>query len=94
MTTRSKGTRYGTRKKLKRTYRTPITRHLQSFDIGEQVVILPDSSSSQGMPFPRFKGLTGSIKGKRGRAYIISIKEGKKRKCLMITSEHIKKLRR
>ncbi len=92
MATRSHGVRWGTKKKLRRTEKTPITRYLQSFEAGDMVVILPDSSSPNGMPFPRFKGLAGKISGKRGKAYIVSVMDGNKEKTLAVKPEHIKKL--
>ncbi|MBI1971720.1 MAG: 50S ribosomal protein L21e [Candidatus Aenigmarchaeota archaeon] len=92
MVTRSHGVRWGTKKKLRKSSRTPITKYLQSFEEGEAVVILPDSASPRGMPFPRFKGLAGRVAGKRGGAYIISVMDGNKRKILAVKPEHIRRL--
>lgn len=92
MVTRSHGVRWGTKKKLRKHFKTPITRYLQSFAEGDSVVILPDSASPQGMPFPRFKGMAGRITGKRGSAYIVSVMDGNKMKILAVKPEHIKRL--
>ncbi len=92
MVTRSHGVRWGTRKKLKKHSKTPITKYLQSFEEGDIVVILPDSASAQGMPFPRFKGMAGKIAGKRGAAYIVNVMDGNKMKTLAVKPEHIKRL--
>lgn len=94
MVTRSHGVRWGTRKKLKKNSRTPITRYLQSFESGDMVVILPDSASARGMPFPRFKGLAGKVAGKRGSAYIVNVMDGNKKKILAVKPEHIRRLGR
>ncbi|MBI3412613.1 MAG: 50S ribosomal protein L21e [Candidatus Aenigmarchaeota archaeon] len=92
MTTRSHGVRWGTKKKLRKSSKTPITMYLQSFETGDTVVILPDSASANGMPFPRFKGMAGKIAGKRGDAYIVSVMDGNKKKILAIKPEHIRRL--
>ncbi len=92
MVTRSHGVRWGTRKKLKKHEKTPITKYLQSFVEGDVVVILPDSASPKGMPFPRFKGMAGKIAGKRGKAYIVNVMDGNKMKTLAVKSEHIRRL--
>jgi len=68
-----------------------ITRFLKTFEIGEKAAIVIDSSS-QNYPHPRYHGLIGEIKGKRGRAYIISVKTGNKFRELIITPEHLKKI--
>ncbi|HIE41170.1 MAG TPA: 50S ribosomal protein L21e [Candidatus Aenigmarchaeota archaeon] len=68
-----------------------ITRFLKTFEINEKATIVIDSSS-QNYPHPRYHGLTGKIVGRRGRAYIISVRTGKKIKELIITPEHLKKI--
>ncbi|MFH0890238.1 MAG: 50S ribosomal protein L21e [Candidatus Aenigmatarchaeota archaeon] len=92
MVTRSHGVMWGTRKKLKKSSKTPITRYLQVFERGDTVVVLPDSASNGGMPFPRFKGMAGKISGKRGDGYIVDVMDGNKRKILAVKPEHLKKL--
>ncbi|MBI4176813.1 MAG: 50S ribosomal protein L21e [Candidatus Aenigmarchaeota archaeon] len=92
MVTRSHGVRWGTKKKLRKHSKTPITRYLQAFEEGDTVVILPDSASPQGMPFPRFKGMAGKVKGRRGDAYVVSVMDGNKMKTLAVKPQHIKRL--
>ena len=92
MTRKSRGFRQGTRKKLARKpyERTAITRFLQSFNEGQNVVILPEPSSHRGMPFPRFKGKSGVVIGKRGNSYIVKIVDGNKVKTIISRPEHLK----
>jgi len=93
MVGRSKGFRSRTRKKLSRELRRKgITRFLRKFERGEKVVIDPDPSSHKGMPFPRYKGRIGVVVGKRGKAYLIEITNGKKKKVIISRPEHLKKL--
>ncbi|MCD6274417.1 MAG: 50S ribosomal protein L21e [Candidatus Aenigmarchaeota archaeon] len=68
-----------------------ITKYLRNFEIGEKVVIKIDSSS-QNYPHPRYHGLIGEVKGKRGKAYIIGLKFGNSQKQIITTSEHLKKI--
>jgi large subunit ribosomal protein L21e len=42
------------------------------------------------MPFKRFQGLSGKIIEKRGRAYLIEIKDGNKTKTVIANPEHMK----
>ena len=92
MVQKSKGRRRRTRKllRLKAKERTPITRYLQEFKIGSKVVITPNPSSHKGMLFKRFFGKTATIIDKRGKSYIVKIKDGKKEKNIIVRPEHLK----
>jgi large subunit ribosomal protein L21e len=90
---RSHGERKRTRKKLSKKKRerglSPISRAIQSFEPGEKVHIRIDPSIHKGMPHHRFQGLTGEVKGERGRAYIVEIADSKRKKELFIRAEHL-----
>jgi len=90
---RSHGERKRTRKKLSKKKRerglSPISRAIQSFEPGEKVHIRIDPSIHKGMPHHRFQGLTGEVKGERGRAYIVEIADSKRKKNLFIRAEHL-----
>jgi len=92
MVQKSKGPRKRTRNLLKvRTReRLPITRYFQEFNVGSKIVIKPNPSSHKGMPFKRFFGRTGTVIDKRGKSYIIKIKDGKKEKNIISRPEHLK----
>lgn len=92
MTRKSRGFRGGTRRKLsKKPYeRTPITKFLQEFKDGQNVVIVLEPSSHRGMPYPRFKGKSGVIVGKRGNSYIVRIVDGDKVKTIISRPEHLR----
>jgi large subunit ribosomal protein L21e len=92
MVQKSKGPRKRTRSLLRIRIRkkTPITRYLQEFEVGSKVVIRPDPSSHKGMPFKRFIGRVGVVIDKRGKSYIIKIKDGKKEKNIISRPEHLK----
>jgi len=92
MVQKSKGRRRRTRNLLKRRVRerTAITKYLQEFKIGTKVVLSPNPSSHKGMPYKRFIGRTGVITDKKGKSYIIKIKDGNKEKIIISRPEHLK----
>lgn len=89
MVVKSHGPRRRTREKLRKTGRIPINRFIKKFNVGDRVVI-DIESSSKGMPFKRFQGLSGKIVEKRGRAYLVEIKDGDKLKTIIANPEHLK----
>lgn len=92
MGSKSSGARKRTRKKLaqKPYHRPTITKFLRQYEEGQQVVIMQEPSSHRGMPFPRFRGRSGYIVGKRGKAYIIEIQDGNMIKKVISRAEHLK----
>lgn len=86
------GFRAKTREKLRQkpAYRPSVTKFLQEFKEGQNVMISLETSSHKGMPFPRFKGKVGKVIGKRGKSYIVEIKEGNKIKQIISRPEHLK----
>jgi large subunit ribosomal protein L21e len=93
MVKKTRGFRSGTRKKLRkkvREKRLRVTKYLQEFKEGDKVCIEIEPASHKGMPHPRFMGRVGIVKGKRGKAYIIEIKNGGKTKTIISKPEHLK----
>jgi len=69
-----------------------LSRYFQELDEGDFVAI----SREQSLPinFPkRFQGLTGIVEGKRGKAYIVKLKDGNKEKRILIEPIHLKKIK-
>lgn len=90
MVVKSHGPKRRTREKFRKIGRVAINRFLKEFKIGEKVVIDIDSYSQEGVPFRRFQGLSGTIVEKRGKAYIVEIKDGGKTKQIIAKPEHLK----
>jgi large subunit ribosomal protein L21e len=84
-----------TRQKFRRSPRerglSPITRSFQRFEVGDKVVILIDSSVQRGWPHNRFHGLTGTVVGRRGRAYLVDVRFGGKTKQGIVLPEHLRR---
>jgi large subunit ribosomal protein L21e len=87
------GTRRKSRHKLKKTVRekglSPITRALQEFTEGDIVNIDLDPSIQNGMPHPRFHGRTGKVIERRGRAYMVEVRDGGLMKEVIALPEHL-----
>jgi large subunit ribosomal protein L21e len=92
MTRKTRGFRARTRNKLgqKVSYRPTITKFLQEFRIGQDVIISLEPSSQKGMPFPRFKGKIGKIVGKRGSSYLVEVNDGNMMKIIVSRPEHLR----
>jgi len=80
------------KKKTREKNANRITRALQELKEGEKVSIVLDPSVQEGMPHPRFHGKTGDIEGKRGDAYTVKIRDGRKIKHIIARPEHLRKV--
>jgi len=90
---KSHGFRIKSRKKLRKKIREKgikIRRALQVFEVGQRIHIDIDSAVHKGMPHPRFQGRTGIVVGKRGRAYLVKVRDGGLYKTLIVRPEHLK----
>ncbi len=90
---RSRGFRNKTRNILKKTgKRLTITEKLKTFEVGDSVIIKLEPSKQDGMPHPRYHGTYGKVSEKRGRGYVVDIKDKKMPKKLISAPEHMKKV--
>ena len=91
---KSKGYRSRTRKLLKKHVRErglpPLSRILRVYEPGEKVSIVIDPSIHKGQPHKRFHGKIGTVVGKRGRAYVVSVKLGNSVRTLISRPEHLR----
>lgn len=69
--------------------RCPVTRSVQEFATGESVHIRIDPSFHKGLPHPRFEGRTAKVLGRRGRAFLVEVRDGRKMKTLIVRPEHL-----
>ena len=84
-------TRYLLKRKSRERGKTGLSRVLREYEPDEKVVIKLDPSVHKGQPHRRFYGLTGTITGKQGKAYLVEVKTGKKKKTLIVGPEHLRK---
>jgi len=85
-----KKTRYKFKKELRQRGLPPVTSVIQQFEPGDKVHIVVNSSVQKGMPHRRFHGLTGTVIGKRGRAWMLSILDGDAEKTVIARPQHLK----
>lgn len=94
MVKRTHGYRYKSRKLLRKSPRERgrpgLSRLLHRYEKGDVVHIDIDPTFIRTAPHRRYQGKTGVIIGKRGRAYLIEVFIGDKRKILITTPEHFK----
>ncbi len=91
MAQKTKGQRNKTRKKLKKHSRDKetVTSHLKEFEVGEKVNIKIDSAIHRGIPDPKYHGMSGEVIGKRGKSFIVEVKDQKKKKKLTVYPAHL-----
>ena len=91
---RSHGTRQGTRSILSRTKsqrsRINITRSIHPYSVGDKVSVVLDGAQQKGMPHRRFQGVTGTVRAKQGRAYIVDVRDKNMPKTLIVRPEHLR----
>ena len=89
----SKGFRARTRGSFKKHVRErgmpPVSRFLQTFDIGERVIVRIESSEPHGMPHPRYQGRVATVRAQVGRSYLIAFLDGGKEKQLIAHPVHL-----
>ncbi|MBD3186219.1 50S ribosomal protein L21e [Candidatus Bathyarchaeota archaeon] len=92
--TKHKGYRTCTRSLLRKKCRekgmSPLTSLLIKYDVGDLVDIKIDSSVHKGMPHRRFHGKTGRIIEKRGKAFVIEVRDKNKMKYVITNRSHFK----
>ena len=80
------------RKRIRDKRRIRLSQYFQELKPGDKVAIVKNLSFKASFP-PRMQGKTGIIEGKRGRAYIVKLLNGKIHKTLTIKPIHLKKLK-
>lgn len=93
MPIRSKGLRSKTRHLLlkdpRNKGRLPPNRVLAQFEVGSRVAIKLEPSQHGGMTHKRFQGLTGTVAGKQGAAFVVDVLHGNMPKTLVVRAEHL-----
>ncbi len=90
-----RGFRHRTRKLLRKRVRErgavpPLSLILHEYKPGDKVHIKINPSVHSGMPHRRYHGKTGTVVGKRGKAYLVEVYLGDKKKLLIVRPEHLR----
>ncbi len=91
----SRGPRNRTRKVYRKSVREKgaipsLSLIMHEYKVGDKVYIKPNPAIHDTLPHRRYVGKVGIIIGKRGRAYIVEVYLGSKRKQLILYPEHIR----
>lgn len=93
MPVRSKGLRSKTRYLLLKDPRKrgvlPPNRVLRQFEPGARVAVKMEPSQHKGMTHKRFQGLTGTVSGRQGEAFVVQVMHGDMPKTLVVRAEHL-----
>ncbi len=90
-----RGFRHRTRKLLKKRVRErgavpPLSLLLHEYRLGDKVHIKINPAIHGGMPHRRYHGKTGTVVGRRGKAYLVEVYLGDKKKLLIVRPEHLR----
>lgn len=69
-----------------------FSKYFQKLKEGDFVIISKEQSIQSNFQ-KRLQGKTGTVEGKRGKNYIIKIKDGNKNKKFLINPIHLKKIK-
>ncbi len=94
MVKRSKGYRSATRMKFTKHVRErgaiPVSRVIQDLKPGAKVMVTIDSSVVKGQPHSRYHGKVGVVAERRGRAYVVEVRDGGSTKKIISRPEHLR----
>ncbi|MEX2017041.1 MAG: 50S ribosomal protein L21e [Candidatus Pacearchaeota archaeon] len=79
------------RKKIRTRGKLSLSRYFQNFKEGDRVAVVREAAIASAFP-ERMQGRTGVIEGKKGRTYIVAIKDQNKEKKFLIQPVHLKKI--
>ena len=80
------------KKPLRERGKLKFSRYFQEFKEGDKVAFVRELSVTTNVP-ERYQGRTGTIKSKRGKAYMVMIKDQNKEKSFLIEPIHLRKLK-
>ncbi|MBL7059083.1 50S ribosomal protein L21e [Candidatus Pacearchaeota archaeon] len=80
------------RKKIRTRGKLSLSRYFQKFKEGDTIAVSKEISLQPKFP-KRIQGRTGVVKGKRGRSYLVMIKDQNKEKEYLIAPIHLKKIK-
>ena len=80
------------RKPVRTRGKLQISKWFQELKVGDSVAVVKEPSIKSSFPL-RFQGRTGVIEGKRGKVFVINIKDQNKAKKFLIAPIHLKKIK-
>jgi len=87
---KAKGKRAKSRHKLKSKGRVTPNEVVEEIDDATNVTVNANGSYHSTIPFRRFVGKAGKVIGKQGDVYRVELKDGNKKKEIIVSSVHLK----
>ena len=78
-------------KNIKKKGKFSLNNYLASFELGERVNLVLESSIRTGIYNPRFVGKSGVVVAKKGSCYEVKIKDFSKEKLVLVHPVHMKR---
>ena len=80
------------RKKIRTRGKLQLSRYFQELKTGDSVAVVGEAAVQSKFP-KRLQGRTGCVEAKRGRVYVVKIKDQNKEKKFLIEPIHLKKIK-
>lgn len=80
------------KKKVRTRGKIQLSRYFQEMEKGDFVAVVREPSVQSSFPV-RIQGRTGKVEGRRGKAYMINIRDQNKEKKFLIEPIHLKKIK-
>lgn len=80
------------RKKIRTRGKIQLSKYFQEFEEGDSVAVVAEPSVQSCFP-KQLQGRTGVVENRRGKAYLIKIKDQNKEKRFLIEPIHLKKIK-
>jgi len=80
------------RKPIRTRGKIPLSKYFQELKKGDFVAVVEELAMKSNFP-KRLQGRTGVVESKRGKAYMIRIKDQNKEKRFLIEPIHLKKIK-
>lgn len=80
------------RKPIRTRGKLQLSRYFQKLKQGDSVAVVKEPAVNSSFP-KRLQGRTGVIESKRGKAYLVKIKDQAKEKRFLIEPIHLKKIK-
>ena len=80
------------RKKIRTRGKLQLSRYFQEFKEGDSVAVVKEKAVASSFP-KKIQGKTGTIESKRGKNYVVNMKDQNKNKRFLIAPIHLKKVK-
>lgn len=85
----SKGAFSGRTRKLKGKSVATVAELVKTFNVGDKVVIAP-KARFEGLPHLRYASRHGIIRERRGKSYVVEVKDYSTKKSIIVSPVHLK----